>query len=111
MLKPKLPKVPSEPEATFLQCWKAIGGKAPVTEMQFHQDRKWRWDFAWPEVRLAIEIQGGIWAKGGHSSGKGITRDCEKFGAAAILKWHVIPMTPDQITPAYLEEIREAFGL
>ena len=41
-------------------------------------------DFAWPEARVALEIQGGTWVQSGHSSGTGITRDaCKSFLAQA----------------------------
>ena len=33
-------------------------------EYQFHPTRKWRLDFAWPELWLGIEIQGSTWARG-----------------------------------------------
>lgn len=61
----------------------------PVREYRFHHTRKWRFDFAWPDKYLAVEVQGGIWAKGGHSSGVGITRDLEKLDAAIRQGWTV----------------------
>ncbi len=44
----------------------------PEREYKFHPTRKWLFDFAFIDVKLAIETDGGIWMKGGHSSGKGI---------------------------------------
>ena len=108
---PKLPKVPSELEARFLQCWKAVGGMAPVTEMQFHSGRKWRFDMAWPEVQLAIEIEGGIYSGGRHTRGTGFQADCEKYLEAAILGWTVIRLTPSMLDKPTLGRIVEAFGL
>ena len=39
--------------------------------------RKFRWDFV--VDKLAVEIQGGTWISGGHTTGKGYQRDCEKM--------------------------------
>lgn len=46
---------------------------------------------------VLVEVQGGIWKKGGHSSGVGITRDCEKFSLAAIYNYPLILVTPAHI--------------
>lgn len=42
-----------------------------VREFQAINGRKWRWDFAYVDARLLIEVHGGTWGKGGHSSGEG----------------------------------------
>lgn len=38
---------------------------APVAEYRFHETRKWRFDHAWPDRKLALEIDGGVWQNGG----------------------------------------------
>lgn len=68
-----------------------------VTEHRFHPTRKWRFDFAIPSARLAIEIDGGVWTSGRHSRGAGQIADMEKLNAAAILGWRVLRFTPQQI--------------
>ena len=57
------------------------------------------WCFKLVEDDLLIEVQGGVWLKGksGHSSGTGITRDCEKLSLAAVNGYRVIVVTPAQI--------------
>jgi len=68
------------------------------TEHRFHPKRKWRFDFAWPDRRIAVEVQGGIYmAKSGHNTAAGITRDCEKGNEAVVLGWRVLSVTADQI--------------
>ena len=57
--------------------------------------RKFRFDFACKN--LLIEVQGGIWTKGGHSSGTGISRDCEKLNLAVLNGWRVFHVTGEQI--------------
>lgn len=65
----------------------------PVRQFKFHPHRKWRFDFAFPDadVLLAVEISGGTWRKGGHTSPLGITKDYEKLRAAQRLGWRVLP--------------------
>jgi very-short-patch-repair endonuclease len=69
----------------------------PVREYQFHAIRKWRFDFAWPDIRLAVEIEGGIWTGGRHTRGKGFVGDCEKYNEASLMGWTVLRFPVDQI--------------
>lgn len=68
-----------------------------VREFQAINGRKWRWDFAYVDARLLIEVHGGTWGKGGHSSGVGIRRDCEKLNAATVNGWRVLAFTGDMV--------------
>src|SRR5262249_40035416 len=62
-------------------------------EVKFHPEREWRFDYAIPELMLAIEIEGfGPRARGGigrHQSPDGFREDCEKYNSAAALGWTV----------------------
>jgi len=61
--------------------------------------RAFRWDFAFPEARLLVEVHGGIWrAKGAHNTGAAITRDCEKAAFATAHGWRHFAVTGEQIT-------------
>lgn len=63
------------------------------------------------EESVLVEVQGGVWLKGksGHSSGAGITRDCEKLSLAAVHGYRVIVCTPAQIKSGKaIEWIKEA---
>jgi len=75
----------------------------PEGQAQFRAvpGRKWAWDRAWPELRLLVEVQGGIMSskvKGadglvrvmGHNSISGILRDHEKHNAATLEGWYVL---------------------
>jgi hypothetical protein len=46
---------------------------------------------------LAVEIEGGVWVRGRHSRGAGLTADCVKYNEAAILGWTVIRCTSAQV--------------
>ena len=82
---------PSELEELFVLLVRTSGVPSPVREHRFHPTRKWRFDFAWPDHKLAVEIEGGIWRKkGAHSGGAAITRDCEKSNDAQLAGWRVL---------------------
>ena len=83
---------PSLSERFLLQL-RRLGIPEPVHELAFHPSRKWRFDFAWPTWKLAVEVDGGTFARGrssGHTSISGMARDREKDAEAAILGWSVI---------------------
>lgn len=68
-----------------------------LQQHQFHQTRKWRFDFAWPAEKLALEVDGGTWVAGRHSRGAGMAADCEKQAAAVIAGWRVLRCTTDHV--------------
>jgi very-short-patch-repair endonuclease len=70
----------------------------PEREYRFHPDRRWRFDFAWPDNLLAVEVEGGGFVQGRHTRGAGLAADCEKYNTAVLLGWRVLRVTPDQVT-------------
>lgn len=85
----------------------------PEAEYPFHSERAWRFDWAWPERKLAIEQEGGTWKGGRHNRPKGYAEDCDKYNEAALLGWRVLRFTADQIKDGralrVLRMIRGAF--
>lgn len=69
----------------------------PVAEYVFAPPRKWRFDWAWPDEKVAVEQEGGIWIAGRHSRGAGMLKDFEKYNEAAIRGWRVLKFTPAQL--------------
>lgn len=68
-----------------------------VREHRFDPVRGWRFDFAWPQRKWALEVEGGTWVGGGHNRGKGYQEDCEKYAAAALAGWRVLRATTDHV--------------
>lgn len=84
-------------KVAFPVMCKAVGLPEPKAEHCFHESRKWRLDWAWPEQKIALEQEGGIWIQGRHSRGAGMTKDFEKYNTAAAMGWRVLKATPKQI--------------
>lgn len=92
----------------FKLVWSTIP-RAPELqeEVAVVPDRKYRFDFANTEAKVAIEIQGGIWTKGGHSTGKGILRDTRKGREAIFAGWTLFQVCADDITFPELSRIAD----
>lgn len=67
-----------------------------VKELQFHPDRKWRFDYAFPSRKIAIEIDGAIWTLGRHNRPRGYLNDMEKLNTAASMGWLVLRFSTDE---------------
>ncbi len=86
------------------------GLRKPTPEFRFHPMRKWRFDFAWQEAGIALEIEGGGWVNGGHNRGSGRAKDREKFNHAAELGWLIFYVTPKEVySHTILRMIRNAY--
>ena len=85
-----------------------IGGF--TVEYKFHPTRKFRFDFAWPEKKIAFEAEGGAFSgknnkcpmcqqppRSRHTTGVGMSNDCIKYNEASILGWQVLRGTVKNI--------------
>lgn len=81
----------------FLLLVEAHGLPLPQTEYVFAPPRKFRADYCWPEAKVIVERNGGIWKKGGHSSGGGILRDYEKSNLAQLAGYKYLQFTPREL--------------
>lgn len=84
-------------EAAMLTQIKQVGLPDPVRQHRFHDDRQWRFDFAWPDYKFAVEVDGGTFSGGGHVRGKHYESDCHKGCEAVLAGWHVIHVTTDMV--------------
>jgi len=87
----------SQWEAMLSLQIKAHALPEPTREHRFHRTRRWRFDFAWPALKLAAEVEGGTWSAGRHVRGAGFEADAEKYLAAALDGWCVFRFTPAMI--------------
>lgn len=87
----------SELEEELLIHMRMIGLPKPEREYRFAPPRLWRFDFAWPARKVAVEVEGGTWARGRHVRGDGFEKDCEKYSEAAIAGWKVVRVTGKMI--------------
>ena len=66
-----------------------------VEELQFDQKRKFRFDWAIPELMLAVEYEGIFSEKSGHTTLSGYTKDVQKYNLAIKRGWKVLRYTAD----------------
>ena len=108
------PKIKREFERAevFLRALEVRGLPRPEREWKFEVKRRWRFDYAWPEKMVALEVEGGVWTGGRHTRGAGFVRDMEKYNRAAVLGWRLLRVTPDKLVSfGTFEMLREILGL
>lgn len=91
--------------------WLTQAGLEHERELRFAPPRRWRFDIAFPEQRVAVELHGGEFINGRHVRGYGLKNDCEKARAAARLGWKLYPFVGSDVNQdmgKVIEEIREA---
>ena len=64
-----------------------------VSEYRFHDKRLWRFDFAFPDLKIAFEYEGVGGVRSRHVSLVGYSNDCEKYNEAQRLGWRVYRFT------------------
>lgn len=90
------------------------GYPIPIEEHVFHEagilfekKRLWRFDLCFIDgfensTKTAIELHGGVWTKGRHTTGSGMTADREKVCTAICMGWRVIEVTTQQVDNGFL---------
>lgn len=99
-------KTPKHKDAKANIIWTLKAMKVPyVVEHEFVPDRKFRFDFAILHLKIAIEYEGLLAAKGtgrrdkntgksGHTTISGYSKDTIKYNLAIIYGWRVLRYTP-----------------
>lgn len=83
-----------DPEGAL--AWQlAAAGIAHERQYRYAPGRRLAADFALPEARLLVEVQGGIWTGGAHGSKQGILRDLERLNAATLAGWWLLRVLPE----------------
>jgi len=75
---------------THLRAHKIVGY---TMEYRFHPTRRWRFDFCWILKGIAVEVEGGTWSGGRHTTGAGFEKDCEKYNEAMLMGFRIFRFT------------------
>jgi len=110
-MSPKPPRHGSLYEVQFARRISLEGLPEPVLQYQFALElgRRWVFDFAWPDRRIAAEVDGGArlvrWQRNPRTGKQqpvavgrhGQKSDLEKLNAAAQLGWRVWRFNPEML--------------
>lgn len=80
-----LPRAPSAIEELLAVHIRAEKLPVPVREFEFHPCRGWRLDFAWPQIKFAVEVDGEV-----HRIKERFHADIEKRAQALLDGWTVL---------------------
>lgn len=98
-------------EALLAAQLRAVKAPPFIREHRFHAERMWRWDFCWPERKVAVEINGGG-ERGAHMRYHGYRNDMAKLNAGALLGWAVYWFDGKMVEEGEaLTTIEQALGL
>lgn len=91
----------------YLQKSADANGINLVQEHKFHPTRRWRFDFADVDNKIAVECEGGIWSGGRHTRGAGYAKDAEKYNQATVLGWRILRYcTQKQIREQFINDYK-----
>lgn len=104
----RLRKLKADARVQGFKAWCTRNGlPVPVEEYAFHRPRRWRFDYCWPDHKIALEEQGGLWTHGRHTRGAALLDEHEKLNLAAVDGWRVLYATPQTIqAPGMLLALR-----
>ena len=106
----------SQLEQDFIFQLRASQVPGFVTEYHFARaiGRRWRFDIAFPFYQLAVELEGGVWVRGGgrHNRGAGFINDCMKYNQAVLMGWRVLRFTRETVDSGEaLQMVEDALGV
>ena len=104
------PSLPLEREFSEIDAWeKDFQERYAKTK----RSKRYRLDFAHPNSRTGIEIQGGVYMRGRHVTGSGYERDCRKYNLAYTSGWTIFLLTSTMAKDSFwlsliAEHVRQA---
>jgi very-short-patch-repair endonuclease len=66
-------------------------------EVKLIPGRRYRFDFTFPDHKLAVEVDGGEYVQGRHQRPGGFRSDAEKVALASGLGWRVMRLTGSMV--------------
>ena len=80
-----------EPEREYRFAAIATGGIGAGVRQRVKSAglKDYRFDFAWPDLMIACECEGGAWIGGRHTRGGGFLADLRKYEAAQRMGWTI----------------------
>ena len=82
-----------------------------LKEYRFYKPRMWRFDYALPAHKIAIEVEGGVWTRGRHTRPVGFLNDITKYNTAALCGWRLFRTTPDKLlSTSFIGLLKAATG-
>lgn len=104
-------KTPAPQNDTFTRLCQAELHTECVKEYRFYKPRMWRFDYALPAHKIAIEVEGGVWTRGRHVRPVGFLNDITKYNTAALCGWRLFRTTPQKLlTTEFLNLLKAATG-
>lgn len=108
-----MPRKRTADRVPFATLCRAHALAAPLAEYPFALaiGRRWRFDYAWPDRRVALEVEGGVFSRKGsrHTRGAGFRSDIDKYNRAALDGWLLLRVLPEQLRlPATFDMLRAA---
>lgn len=89
MKKEDLPRALSKAEEALALQIRLTKTEPAKREFKFHDERRWRFDFAWPHLLFAVEVEGITYEGGRHQRVEGFENDLEKYQSAMLMGWTV----------------------
>lgn len=100
-------KRPQNKAGDFLELWQRLapGLEVPTAEYSFTTLQAWAFDWAWPDKRVAVEIDGGQWVPFGGRHAR--DSDRRKLNHATADGWRVLRYSPQMLTADPLGVVAE----
>ena len=98
------PKAKAKKQSAGSKGEQALAAQLQAAGVSFEREqllipgRRFRFDFVITGSDLVIEVEGGTWSGGRHTSGVGFRSDCWKYNKALELGYRVLRYTTDMVT-------------
>jgi very-short-patch-repair endonuclease len=108
--KARIAQTAEQERQEFIAFVKQHTGIELIAEYAFHPEKKYRMDFANLDLKLSIEIDGGIYMeKSGHNSITGILTSMKKRNEAQVMGWRCLHITVQEKDSQYIIDLLKRF--